>query len=137
MKIKIFHILHSLQIGGLENGVVNLINNLNDGRFKHVICCVDSSGPMAERLKIPIEIFSLQKGDRRDYLLPFKIAKIIKKIRPDIVHTRNWAAIDGVIGARLAGVKSVIHGEHGREASDPTGANAVRKKIRKTLSPWI
>ena len=137
MKIKIFHILHSLQIGGLENGVVNLINNLNDGRFKHVICCVDSSGPMAERLKIPIEIFSLQKGDRRDYLLPFKIAKIIKKIRPDIVHTRNWAAIDGVVGARLAGVKFIIHGEHGREATDPTGANNLRKRVRKGLNPWI
>ena len=137
MKIKILHILHSLQIGGLENGVVNLINNLNDGRFKHVICCVDSSGPMAERLKIPIEIFSLQKGDRRDYLLPFKIAKIIKKTRPDIVHTRNWAAIDGVVGARLAGVKFIIHGEHGREATDPTGANNLRKRVRKGLNPWI
>jgi sugar transferase (PEP-CTERM/EpsH1 system associated) len=92
---------------------------------------------MAERLKKPVEIFSLDKGDGRDYLLPFKIAKIVKRIKPDIVHTRNWAAIDGVIGARLAGVKSVIHGEHGREASDLTGANAIRKKIRKALSPWI
>ncbi len=137
MKIKILHILHSLQIGGLENGVVNLINNLNDDRFEHVICCIDSTGPMAERLNMPIEIATLQKGDRRDYLLPFKIAKIIKKTRPDIVHTRNWATIDGVIGARLAGVRLIIHGEHGRDATDPTGANNIRKRVRKVLNPWI
>ena len=92
---------------------------------------------MAERFKKPVEIFSLQKGNRRDYLLPFKIAKVIKEARPDIVHTRNWAAIDGVIGARLAGVKNIIHGEHGREASDPTGANLIRRKIRKGLNPLI
>ncbi|MBI4698883.1 MAG: glycosyltransferase [Nitrospirae bacterium] len=137
MKIKILHILHSLKIGGLENGVVNLVNNLNDERFENVICCIDSSGPMAERFKMPVEIFTLQKGDRRDYLLPFKIAKIIKKIRPDIVHTRNWAAIDGVLGARIAGVKSIIHGEHGRDANDPAGTNNLRKSVRKVLDPWI
>lgn len=137
MKFKICHILHSLNIGGLENGVINLINNLNGSRFEHSICCIDSSGPMAERLRVPVEIFSLQKGDRRDYLLPFKIAKVIKKIRPDIVHTRNWAAIDGVIGARLAGVRLVVHGEHGRDAADPMGKNHLRKKFRKILSPLI
>jgi sugar transferase (PEP-CTERM/EpsH1 system associated) len=137
MTIKILHIMHSLQIGGLENGVVNLINNLNDDSFRHVICCIDSSGPMAERLKMPVEIFALQKGGGRDYLLPFKAAGIIRKIRPDIVHTRNWSSIDGVIGARLAGVKYIIHGEHGREATDPAGANNFRKRVRRGLSPWI
>ena len=88
-------------------------------------------------MKQPVEIFSLNKGNKRDYLLPFKIARVVRKVRPHIVHTRNWAAIDGVIGAKLAGVRSVIHGEHGREASDPIGANIIRKKVRKGLSPWI
>jgi sugar transferase (PEP-CTERM/EpsH1 system associated) len=92
---------------------------------------------MAERFKNPVEIFSLNKGNKRDYSLPFKIAKLIRKIKPDIVHTRNWAAIDGVVGARLAGVKFIIHGEHGREATDPAGANNLRKRVRKGLNPWI
>jgi sugar transferase (PEP-CTERM/EpsH1 system associated) len=137
MKIKILHIMHSLQIGGLENGVVNLVNNLDNGRFRHIVCCIDSSGPMAKRFEMPVEIFALQKGNGRDYLLPFKTAGLIRKIKPDIVHTRNWSAIDGVIGARLAGVKYIIHGEHGREATDPTGANNFRKRVRRGLSPWI
>lgn len=137
MKIKILHILHSLQIGGLENGVVNLINNLNSERFEHAICCIDSSGPMAERINRPVEIFSLDKGEKRDYLLPIKITGIINEVRPDIVHTRNWGAVDGILGAKFAGIKYIIHGEHGREASDPEGRNGKRKRIRKALSPWI
>ena len=137
MKIKILHILHSLHIGGLENGVVNLINHLDNDKFRHAICCISSSGAMAERLEQPVEIFSLNKGNEKDYLLLFKIAKVIRKVRPHIVHTRNWAAIDGVIGAKLAGVKFIIHGEHGREATDPAGANLIRRKIRKGLNPFI
>ncbi|MEK6528781.1 MAG: sugar transferase, partial [Nitrospirota bacterium] len=71
MKIKILHILHSLHIGGLENGVVNLINHLDSSKFGHAICCISSSGAMAERLEQPVEIFSLNKGNKSDYLLPF------------------------------------------------------------------
>lgn len=137
MKTRILHVLHSLHIGGLENGVINLINHLDDSRFEHAICCIDSSGLMAERITRPVEIYTLSKGNKRDYLLAFKIARIIKKVKPDIVHTRNWSAIDGVIAAKLAGVKHVIHGEHGREATDPTGANSIRKKVRKALNPWV
>jgi sugar transferase (PEP-CTERM/EpsH1 system associated) len=137
VKIKILHILNSLQIGGLENGVVNLINLLDHGRFEHSICCITSSGPMAERLTKFVKVYTLNKGNNRDYLLALKIKRIIDEIKPHIVHTRNWSAIDGVLGAKLAGVKFVIHGEHGREATDPTGKNIIRKKIRRILSPWI
>jgi hypothetical protein len=137
MKIKILHIVHSLQIGGLENGVVNLINNLNSDTFEHAVCCIDSSGPMADRIKRPVDIYSLKKGDNRDYLLSLKISKVVRKVRPDIVHTRNWGTIDGVAGARIAGVKKIIHGEHGREATDPRGANSLRKRVRKLLGSWI
>jgi sugar transferase (PEP-CTERM/EpsH1 system associated) len=137
VKIKLLHILHSLQIGGLENGVINIINRLDNDTFEHAICCIDSSGPMVGRLDHPVEIHTLCKGTKRDYFLSFKIARLVQRIRPDIVHTRNWSAIDGVIGARIAGVKVIIHGEHGREATDPMGANRLRKKARKALNPWI
>jgi sugar transferase (PEP-CTERM/EpsH1 system associated) len=53
------------------------------------------------------------------------------------VHTRNWTCIDAIIGARLAGVRVVIHGEHGREAGDPNGRNARRRQVRRLLSPFV
>jgi sugar transferase (PEP-CTERM/EpsH1 system associated) len=137
MKIKILHIVHSLQIGGLENGVVNLINNLNSDTFEHAVCCIDRSGPMADRIRMPVDIYTLNKGNKRDYLLPIKISRIIRQVRPDVVHTRNWGTIDGVAGAKIAGVKKIIQGEHGWEVSDPRGAIKRRKRVRKLLSSWI
>jgi sugar transferase (PEP-CTERM/EpsH1 system associated) len=120
MKVKILHILHSLQVGGLENGVINLINNLDPNMYEHAI-----------------ELIALGKGGGGDYLLSLKLARVIARIRPNIVHTRNWGTIDGVIAARLAGVHRVIHGEHGREAADPTGANKRRLRARKLLHPLV
>ena len=137
MRLKILHILHSLQVGGLENGVVNLINLLDHDRFEHSICCINTTGPMAERItRKDVQIYQLNKKGR-DYLLPFKLMKLIGTIKPDIVHTRNWSAIDGIIGARFAGIRRIVHGEHGREAQDPTGANMRRLKIRKLLHPLV
>jgi len=137
MKIKVLHVLHSLRVGGLENGLVNLINRLDPERFEHAICCIDSSGPMAQRITRPVRIVALDKGAARDYLLPLKLARVIRGLGPDLVHTRNWGSIDAVVAARLAGVRRVVHGEHGREASDPTGANLRRNKVRRALSPLV
>jgi sugar transferase (PEP-CTERM/EpsH1 system associated) len=137
VKTRLLHIINSLQIGGLENGLINIINNLDRDKYENIICCIDSSGPMERKLEYPVKIYSFNKGAKRDYLLPFKMARCIKSIKPDIVHTRNWAAIDGVIGAKISGVKAIIHGEHGREASDPQGTNFLRNKTRKFLSPYI
>lgn len=137
VRIKILHILHSLQVGGLENGVVNLINRLDPERFEHVICCIASSGPMAERIERPVPIHVIGKGAGRDSLLPFKIARVVRTVSPHIVHTRNWGTIDGVPGALLGGVRRIVHGEHGREATDPTGTNRRRQQARRLLSPLI
>ena len=137
-KIKILHIFHSLEVGGLENGVVNLVNRLDRDRYDHEICCIASSGPMADRIQPPVPIHVLGKvASGKAYLLPFRLAGLIRRVAPDIVHTRNWGAMDGVLAARLAGVKRVVHGEHGREATDPNGANSRRRWIRRLLSPAV
>ena len=137
-KLKLLHIIHSFDVGGLENGLVNLINHLDPERYAHEVCCIATSGPMASRLERPVIIHELGKGaSDKSYQLPLKLAGLIRSSVPDIVHTRNWGTIDGITGARLAGVKKIVHGEHGREASDPHGKNRKRKIIRKLISPAI
>jgi hypothetical protein len=71
---------------------------------------------------------------RPDRWNSLRMARLFRKLRPDIVHTRNWTCIDAIIGARLAGVPVVIQGEHGREAADPEGRNRRRQQVRR-LAP--
>jgi len=58
-KIKIIHVLSRLETGGLENGVVNICNNIDRNKFEPSICCLKGLGSMAERLKSDIKVFNL------------------------------------------------------------------------------
>jgi sugar transferase (PEP-CTERM/EpsH1 system associated) len=132
--MKIFHIVEYFGLGGLENGVVNLINQSNPDRFSHEICCIKRSGKSKDRLNFKIPIFVMNKRDRNDWKTIIRLVKLIRKQRPDIVHTRNWGTSDGILAARLAGVRKVVHSEHGWSMSDPTGKNVRRKIVRRVFS---
>lgn len=82
-------------------------------------------------------MFAMADRQPPDRWNAFRMARIFRRLRPDIVHTRNWTCIDAILGARLAGVPHVIHGEHGREAVDPTGANHLRRRVRRLLAPLV
>ena len=132
------HVIQSLDVGGLENGVVNLLNRLSDDRWRHAICCLTHAGKLVERLQatdIPIIEVGLNSDQFRFPL--FTLRKIFRAWAPDILHTRGWGTIDGIFAARAAGVPRVIHGEHGREAADPEGQNRKRNVIRRCLSPLV
>jgi sugar transferase (PEP-CTERM/EpsH1 system associated) len=135
---KILHVVHSLEVGGLENGLVNLLNCLDPKRFEQTVCCLTSAGKFAERIKTPnVEIieFKMPAGQFRFPLL--RLAKLFHRLSPNIVHTRGWPTIDAVFAARCAGVSHLVHGEHGREHSDVEGNNWKRNQIRRLVGHLV
>ena len=135
--INIVHVVHALEVGGLENGLVNLLNHLDD-RFTHTILCLSRSGRMAERIKNShVKIIEMRLPTDRFRFPVLRLAREFQRVSPDIVHTRGWATIDAIFAARVASVSCVIHGEHGREAGDPNGRNRKRNIVRKCLSPLV
>ena len=135
--IKIAHVVHALCIGGLENGLVNLLNQL-DERFAHTIVCLSKSGQMAERIENR-DVTIIEMGlptDRFRFPL-IKLVRVFRQISPDIVHTRGWSSVDAITAARVSLVPGVIHGEHGWEAADPAGRNPKRNVFRRCLSPLV
>ncbi len=131
---RIVHVVHSLHVGGLENGLVNLLNRLDPERFRQTVCCLTSAGKLAERIKVPgVEIMELNVpvGQFRFPLL--RLTKMFHRLSPNIVHTRGWPTVDAVFAARCAGVSYLVHGEHGREHSDVEGKNWKRNQIRRLV----
>jgi sugar transferase (PEP-CTERM/EpsH1 system associated) len=135
--MKILHIIDSFGIGGLENGLVNIINRSDPNEFKHEICCIRKSGAAHQRLNKDILIYEVNKREGKDYSVIPKLIKVIVDSRPDIVHTRSWGTVDGIIASRLAGRKNIIHGEHGWSIYDPSGASRKRIIFRKILSFFL
>lgn len=119
-RIHIQHVLLSLQPGGLENGVVNIVNGLDPNRFRSSLCCLQSAGDFARRVHAPdVSIHEMGLGRGNDYRLPWRLARLFRRTRPNIVHTRNPEAFFyGFLGAKLAGVRALIHSEHGRTFPD-------------------
>jgi len=135
-RTRIVQVIPSFRVGGLENVALRLVRHLVPLANQAVVT-PGSTGPVAERIPAGVAVFPLGETHRPDRWNAVRMARLFRELRPDIVHTRNWTCIDAVIGARLAGVPVVIHGEHGREAADPEGRNPRRRQVRRLLSPFV
>ncbi|MDZ7289951.1 MAG: GT4 family glycosyltransferase PelF [candidate division KSB1 bacterium] len=119
-KIKVAHVCAHLQYGGKENGVVNLVNSLNPDIFENYIFTYVHGGPLIQRVD-PTRCRVIELGDKLggDYRLYFKLAREFWRYRIHIAHTHSWATLlEGVVGAKLAAVPIIIHGEHGTMKTD-------------------
>jgi len=95
MGIRILHVVDSLSKGGLENGLVNLIERLPATRFEHIICAVGCLGPNAERLPSDrVRTVCLEKEATGSRVQFPALVRTIREFQPDIVHSRNWGAIE-------------------------------------------
>lgn len=118
--IGVHHVVLSLQPGGLENGVVNVVNQLDRRRFASTICCLKEAGEFARRIEDPrVEVHEMGWVSGTDFYLPVRLARLFRRTRARIVHTRNAEAFFyGFLGAKLAGVPALVHSEHGRSFDD-------------------
>jgi len=134
----IAHIIYRLGIGGLENGLVNLINHMPEVKYRHVIICMTEYTDFRYRIyRKDVEVYQLHKREGKDTLVLLRLWKLLRKLKPDIVHTRNLGALECAFPAFLAGVNIRIHGEHGRDMSDIDGSNKKYIILRKIFRPII
>jgi len=109
------HVVHGLRSGGMELGVVKLVNRLDPGRVRSAIC---STTPAASSLKkeLPpaVSLFELHRRNGNDPGLVWDLYRLFRRERPHVVHTHAWGTlVEGLVAARLARVPVVVHGEHG------------------------
>ncbi len=134
--VHVVHILHSFGTGGMEKGIVTVINHAAP-EFKHTIICLKKSGASQELLNKPVKIIEMNKKEGNSLFFIFQLMKTLKQLKADVVHTRNWGGMDGIIAARLAGISNIIHGEHGWSMDDPNGLNRKRFWVRRFMDLWI
>ena len=132
------HIIHRFDVGGLENGVVKLINHMAADRYRHAIVCLQGYTDFHKRLKHDnVDIFDMAKQDGHDFGLYVRLFRIFRQLRPAIVHTRNLSAMESQVVAALAGVRGRVHGEHGRDINDLYGKNLKYNLLRKLVRPFV
>jgi sugar transferase (PEP-CTERM/EpsH1 system associated) len=134
----VVHVIYSLEAGGMENGLINIINRTPPARYRHAIVCLKGAGGFASRLKDQsVPVICLHADDGHSFGLYLRVWKVLKSLSPAIVHTRNLATLEVQIPAWfLPGVKSV-HGEHGRDVFDLEGRNRKYNLLRRLIRPLV
>ena len=135
----VLHLVYRFDTGGLENGVVNLINHLPVPAYRHAVVALTEVVPgFAQRIqRDDVAYFSLHKPPGHGAKLYPRLAQLFRQLRPAIVHTRNLAALECQVPARWAGVPVRIHGEHGRDVDDLDGTRRRYQWMRRAYRPFV
>lgn len=126
----VVHLLHRFDTGGLENGVVNLINHLP--AFRHAVVAVTEITAFKERVKAPgTQFIALNKPPGQGFWLYPRVYRLLRELRPAAVHTRNLGAMEFQLPAWAARVPLRVHSEHGWDVDDLGGVSRTNQRLRR------
>jgi len=126
--MRIMHVVRTLATGGTEMVVRRLISALEPSQFQQSVCTLVAS-PGSQ----PLRTICLERSaDKAAFLVP-QLTRLFRRERPDIVHSRNWATIEAVLAAKLAGIRTIVHSEHGRDLQT-IGPQPWRRRMLRRIS---
>jgi sugar transferase (PEP-CTERM/EpsH1 system associated) len=134
----VVHLIYRLDFGGLETLLVDCINRMPAHRYRHAIVCLTDYTAFADKITQPgVQLYALNKAPGLGLGTHAALFKLLRTLRPAILHTYNLSAIEYSFTAALAGVPIRIHAEHGRDAGDPLGLNRKHNLLRRLMSPFV
>jgi len=138
MRPLVAHVMYRFDTGGLENGVVNLINHMPAEHYRHAVIALTEITDFRQRVqRDDVEFIALNKAPGHGVWLFPKLFALFRRLRPAIVHSRNLAALEVQLPAWAAGVPVRIHGEHGRDIGDLDGSNVTYQRVRRFYRPFV
>ena len=136
--VLIAHVVYHFGTGGMENGMVNLINRLPADRFRHAIISLTDHTDFRQRIRRDdVLFFDLDKQPGHDISWMRRLYRLLRELRPAIVHTRNLNALEAQFVAAVARVPLRVHGEHGRDVFDLEGKNWKYNLLRRAARPLV
>jgi sugar transferase (PEP-CTERM/EpsH1 system associated) len=134
----IAHVIFKFDVGGLENGLINLINHLPEGRLRHAVICLTDYSEFSRRIRCgDVQLFALHKPPGNSLKTLVELWRLFAELRPAIVHTRNLGTLEAQLPAALARVPVRIHSEHGWDVGDYDGSNRKHWVLRRLFRPFV
>ena len=110
-ELTLLHLVISLETGGLERFVLDLIA-AHQNKFNQLVVCLERKGELVVNSSVEVISLGMKPGVHLGVVR--KIARIVKEKQIDIIHTHNEKAqLYGGLAGLLAGVP-VVHTKHGK-----------------------
>jgi glycosyltransferase involved in cell wall biosynthesis len=119
--MRVLHVALNLEAGGLERLIVELANRVDPSEFESHVLVLQYPGRHARELDARVAVHVAPPSTRWSMLRPTGLARLMRRIVPDVVHTHSGVWYKASFAARLAGVRATIHTDHGRLLPDPLG----------------
>lgn len=113
-KPRVAHVIQNLNYGGMERVLHNLARNLPPRGFEVHVVVLQYLGRFAEGLEESVRFHQVPPMSRLSLLFPRELTAFLSELRPDLVHSHTGVWLKASRAARAAGVKAVVHTEHGR-----------------------
>ncbi|HRK55990.1 MAG TPA: TIGR03088 family PEP-CTERM/XrtA system glycosyltransferase [Burkholderiaceae bacterium] len=134
----IAHVLHRFDVGGMESGVVHLINHLPENRFRHVVIALTQVTDFRRRVRREdVAYFALGQESGWGIGVAPRLSRLFRQLRPSLVHSRDLAALEAALPAWWTGVPVRVHGEHGWQMSEAEGSCWKHRLTRRLYRPFV
>jgi glycosyltransferase involved in cell wall biosynthesis len=130
-KINVLLLLYSIKPAGAEKVVLSLAKCIDKSKYNPVVCALKGGELLNDFIKLNIPVYVLNKKTGFDLSVIWKLYRIIKKEKINIIHSHNfspnfWGRLIGYI----TGVHVLIITEH----TIATTKSRVQKLIDRLLS---
>lgn len=134
----IVHLIYRLDFGGLETLLVERINRMPANAYRHAIVCLTDYNPVFARkiTRADVTIHALHKQPGQSPGTHVTLWRLLRELRPAVLHSYNLSAVEYGPAALLANVPVRINGAHGRDHDDPHGTNRKRNALRRLMVPF-
>ena len=110
---KVLHLITSLELGGAQSGLLLGLPRFENDEYEHILCSITDRMNMAEDFeKVGVKTMSLQLQNKTDFMVVWRLRKLLKEVKPDVLHTYllHGNLLGRVVGS-LTGVPVIISSE--------------------------
>jgi glycosyltransferase involved in cell wall biosynthesis len=137
--ISVCMLISSLEFGGAERQVVEMVRSFDRKMVKPMVCSLSSQVPLARFLPRKSEELNIvEKRGRFDFTTVFRVARLLRRERIDVVHAFLLdAEIVARLAAPLAGVRAVVASERNTDYVRPRLHTVVLKATQPLFDVMV
>ena len=128
--MNVLHLVRSLNVGGLERVVLDLLHELRQRGIVSHIACLFEPGVLLDQASVDGTWIG-KAGERGRWRTMVELAAYVRRHRIDIIHSHNPQPHLFAVGAGWLSGAAVVHTKHGRNYPDNPKAVWLNRQLAR------